>query len=699
MTVPVEHVQTDDLATVNRRLRALIDIGLELAFVPGPERLLQRACSAARDLFGATYVTLGILAPDGRTVRHCLVCGEDGACIGQDSDWIKSGQAIGGLLESIVDGRRVIRGVNAGGLPTALQLPPDHPGIRAYLAAPIASGHHVYGWICVVKNGDDRASFTEADEYFIISLSAQVGRIYELEHEIIERRETHLALAYERDRAKRYLDAAEVIMLALDLDGRVTLINRKGCDLLERTEEELLGRDWISTCLPADCVASMRDTFGNLLAGDLSTVENNILTKSGAELTIEWRNTLLRDDTGRVTGTFSSGADITGRLALEQQFRQAQKMEAIGQLAGGVAHDFNNLLTVILGYCELLCTDLDGVDPRLADIKEIQRAGLSAAALTRQLLAFSRKEVIQPVFLDISAVVAEMRVMLQRVIGEDVAVVIGVGEPALILADRGQVEQVVMNLVVNARDAMPLGGTLTVRTGVAERTPIQAFPPDAANPGPFVLLSVEDTGSGMTAAVQARVFEPFFTTKEPGHGTGLGLATVQAIVARGGGTVHIDSAEGRGTTVTAYFPKVADGEMAAAAVPVTPPRPLEHATVLIVEDAEEVLALAATLLRRQGHTVLAARNGEEALQLFERAPGIDVILTDVVMPGWSGPELIRQLHARRRDLRVVYMSGSSQDAVVKRGELAPGVVFLHKPFTSASLAAKLREALDQGAAL
>jgi two-component system cell cycle sensor histidine kinase/response regulator CckA len=633
------------------------------------------------------------------------------------------------------------------------------------------------------------------------------------------------ALRDERDRAQRYLDTPDVILLALDLDGRITLVNRYACSVLGRPAEELVGRDWIETCLPTCTRDAVRTQFRCLIEGDLSVAENTVLTRSGEERLIEWRNTLLRDDEGRVIGTFSSGADITerhqaiqalrtgeermrfaleaagvgiwdmdyttgvirwseiieaqyglqagtfggtfeafierihpddrasaletlrsamkagsdfsllhrsiwpdgtmrwlsgaGRIflgehgepvrgvgisrdvterhALEEQYHQAQKMDAVGRLAGGVAHDFNNLLTAILGYCELLLTDLDPSDARGRDILEIQKAGTSAAGLTRQLLAFSRMEIIEPTRLDLNVVVADMRAMLGRLIREDVTVVLNLQpEPALVTADRGQMAQIVLNLAVNARDAMPNGGTLTIQTATVELSEYYSKTHLAVKPGRYVVLTVSDTGTGITPQVLARLFEPFFTTKEVGKGTGLGLATVHGIVMRSGGSINVDSDVGKGTSFKVYFP-LAD----ATALPVDPPPPpvaRAHAgaeIILVVEDAEGLRMLARRLLERLGYTVLVAANADEALLLFDQNPSIDVLLTDVVMPGASGPELTRQLVERRPALKVIYMSGYTEDAIVHHGVLDPGIAFLNKPFSSQTLGAKIREVLDR----
>jgi CheY-like chemotaxis protein len=370
-------------------------------------------------------------------------------------------------------------------------------------------------------------------------------------------------------------------------------------------------------------------------------------------------------------------------------------MEAVGRLAGGVAHDFNNLLTAILGYCELLLSDLEPGDHRRADIVEIQKAGTSAAGLTRQLLAFSRKQIIEPTEFDVNEVVAGMRPMLGRLIGEDVKIVLSLRpEPAPVKADRGQVEQIIMNLAVNARDAMPGGGRLTIETANVVLDQDYAATHLSVKPGAYVALTMTDTGAGMTPQILTRLFEPFFTTKEPGKGTGLGLAIVHGIVTQSGGCVNVSSEVGKGTSFKIYFPRADVTEAAGDALPSVARPDSGVQTVLVVEDAEGLRELASRLLERLGYAVLVAANADEAFRLFDVNASIDVLLTDVVMPGASGSELTRQLVERRPALKVIYMSGYTEDTIAHYGILNPGFAFLHKPFTSETLGRKIREVLD-----
>jgi nitrogen-specific signal transduction histidine kinase/CheY-like chemotaxis protein len=390
--------------------------------------------------------------------------------------------------------------------------------------------------------------------------------------------------------------------------------------------------------------------------------------------------------------------EVTDRKRLEEQLRQAQKMEAVGQLAGGVAHDFNNLLGVITGYGELLARDLGPDHPARRRVEQIRKAADRAVGLTRQLLAFSRKQVLEPKVLDLSAVVADLESMLRRLIGENVHIVTVFGQGlGRVKADPGQIEQVIVNLAVNARDAMPGGGKLIIETADVEIDESYVRNHRYVEPGPFVMLAVSDTGQGMDPDILSRVFEPFFTTKEEGRGTGLGLSTVYGIVKQSGGHITVYSEPGRGTTFKVYLPRV--GEKAAEIVATAPPAPPPSGseTVLLVEDADGLRVMIRELLEGGGYTVLEASNPGDALKRAEEHRGpLHVVLTDVIMPGMSGPDLAARLEAMRPGLRLVYMSGYTDEAIGHHGMLDGGTHFLQKPFTSDALLHKIRQVLDQG---
>ena len=381
----------------------------------------------------------------------------------------------------------------------------------------------------------------------------------------------------------------------------------------------------------------------------------------------------------------------------QEQLQQAQKMEAVGRLAGGVAHDFNNLLTIISGSCHFLLTSLDRSHRLRKDVEEIKQAGSRAATLTSQLLAFSRRQVLTLQELNLNDVIRNMEGLMQRLIGEDINLVtVLVPAPGIVRADPGQVEQILMNLTANARDAMPSGGRLTIETANVELDDTYAHQHAITQPGPYVMLAVSDTGLGIDKDTQARIFEPFFTTKELGKGTGLGLATVYGSVRQNGGSIFVYSEQGQGTTFKIYLPRVrekADAAQRSMVVPAELPRGSE--TVLVVEDEPGVRAVAIRTLREQGYTVLEARHGLEALHLgTQPLAKIHLLLTDVVMPQVSGREVAEQLTRIHPEIRVLYMSGYTDDAVVRHGILAEGTVFLQKPFTPDVLAHKVREVLD-----
>jgi PAS domain S-box-containing protein len=427
-------------------------------------------------------------------------------------------------------------------------------------------------------------------------------------------------------------------------------------------------------------------------------IRHRVMRPDGTERIVEERSTILRDGTGRPLRMVGTVLDVTERQRLEEQLHQSQKMEAVGRLAGGIAHDFNNLLTAIIGSADLLRERLPADHPERVEADEIRAAALRAADLTRQLLAFSRRQILAPQVLHLNSVVAGMNKMLRRMIGEDIEFrCILTPDLGAVRADPGQLEQVIMNLVVNARDAMPRGGTLTIETANVDFGEALNTEHAPMARGRHVLLSVSDTGIGMDARTQARLFEPFFTTKAQGKGTGLGLSTVYGIVKQSGGSIWVDSEPGRGSTFKIYLPHVEGGAAVAPAVPA--PRAVEvpggSETLLVVEDQGEVRRLTEKVLRSRGYTVLVAGDGPEALRIAQHHAGpIHLLVADVVMPQMSGREVGMLLGAMRPDLKVLYLSGYADESIVHHGVLEPGLAFLQKPFTPERLARKVRELLD-----
>ncbi len=390
-------------------------------------------------------------------------------------------------------------------------------------------------------------------------------------------------------------------------------------------------------------------------------------------------------------------AERKERGHLEEQLQQAQKMEAIGRLAGGLAHDFNNLLTVIAGYSQLLLDRLPPGDPICAYVSQIKKAGEGAASLTRQLLAFSRKQVLAPQVLDLNRVVANTNRMLTRLIGEDIELVT-ICRPDLgrVKADPGQIEQVMMNLAVNARDAMPQGGRITIETANVDLEGNYSNQRLVVTPGAYAMLAVSDTGIGMSPEIQSRIFEPFFTTKEQGKGTGLGLATVYGIVKQSGGYIWVYSEPGKGTTFKIYLPRVQEVAPLAKKVEGNVRATAGSETILVVEDNEAVRRFVREILEAKGYTLLEAGGSEEALKLAESHPEpIHLFLTDVVMPRMNGPELAAHLAPLHPEVKVLYMSGYTDNAVVHHGILESGTHFLQKPFNPETLARSIREVLDE----
>ena len=515
--------------------------------------------------------------------------------------------------------------------------------------------------------------------------------------DITEQKKAEEAIQQEKDMAQRYLDIAGVMLVALETDGTVTLINKKGCQILGCEEEEIIGKNWFDNFIPKAMRREIQDVFDELMQGTSSVRqynENPVLTKKGTERMVAWHNTLLTNDKGDIIGTLSSGEDITENRRLEEQLFQSQKMEAIGRLAGGIAHDFNNALTAIMGYSDIIAKDAEVKDKHRSYIDEIKKSAERAATLTQQLLAFSRKQIMQPKVLNLNTMLKNTKNMLQRMIGEDITFRLQTATPIdMIKVDPGKIEQVVINLAVNARDAMPNGGILEVETKNIFLDHAFCEMHKGANPGNYVLLSVHDTGKGIDNETMKHIFEPFFTTKEIGKGTGLGLATVYGIVRQSGGYIDVQSQEGSGTTVAIYLPRV---DKVPETVEKHESKVAEgkNETILFVEDDDMVRNMVAAVLEQYGYNVIEAENGSVAMKRCEQEDKIHLMITDVVMPGISGPDLVRQIITIQPEMKVLYISGYTDDAIVHHGVLDENTPFLQKPFTPQKLALKVQELLE-----
>ena len=524
--------------------------------------------------------------------------------------------------------------------------------------------------------------------------------------DITERKKAEKSLKESEENFRILFDNAPDLIVSFNSEGNFLNLNKKFEEESGYSREEMIGKSVFTSGILTESSVNMSiPYFEELLAGKKwALLEVEGVTKGGSKIPYELMAVPIKKD-GKIVAVQATLRNITERKQADQekeklkaQFLQAQKMEAIGTLAGGVAHDFNNLLTAILGYAELSLMGLGKDDSLRENIEEIKKAGNSAASLTRQLLAFSRKQIVQPKVIDLNEFLSGMK-MLGRLLSEDIEL-LTIPEPALwpVKTDPGQMEQIIMNLAVNARDAMPMGGNLTIETANMDldENYFREHGIREEQPGSYVILAVSDTGSGMDKETQEHIFEPFFTTKELGKGTGLGLSTVYGIVKQNNGFIWVYSEPGQGTTFKVYLPKV-EGDTGPEEKERAPIEDLDGSeTVLIVEDDGSLRKLARTILKEKGYKVLEAENGEEALKVSEAHDGmIDLMITDVVMPKMGGKEIAERLQPLYPQMKVIYMSGYTDNAIVHHGVLAPGLNFLEKPFSPKVLARKVREVLDK----
>ena len=522
--------------------------------------------------------------------------------------------------------------------------------------------------------------------------------------DITERKQTEEALRSSEEKYRTILENIEDGYYEVDIAGNLTFFNDSFCRIYGYPREELMGMN-DRQYTDQENAKELFQAFNKVYRTGEPTkgFDWEIIRKDGTKRCIEASVSLMKDSSGNRIGFRGLVRDVTERRQIEQekanlqeQLRQSQKIEAIGRLAGGIAHDFNNLLTVIKGYSQLSLVETKDDSPLKENLEEIKKAAEKAADLTRQLLAFSRRQILEMKVLDLNSLFMDLDKMLHRLIGEDIELITLLADDlGRVKTDPGWVEQIIMNLGVNARDAMPNGGKLTIETANAELDEAYARGHIAVKPGRYVMFSVSDTGVGMTPEVRQQVFEPFFTTKEKGKGTGLGLSTVYGIVKQSGGNIWVYSEPGQGTTIKIYLPRVDEPLEEFKERVVREELPQGKETVLVVEDEEAVRQLAVRILKRQGYTVLDVPDGDSALVICEeRKEPIHLILTDVIMPGMSGRQLVDRCSKARQDFKVLYMSGYTDNAIVQHGVLAEGVNYIQKPFTVDALARKVREVLD-----
>lgn len=546
---------------------------------------------------------------------------------------------------------------------------------------------------------DGRVIICEWNNTPLLDAAGQFMGMFSIAQDITDRRDAEQALRL-RDRAIQAVTQGILITDPAQADNPIIYVSPSFEKLTGYTTSEVLGRNCRFLQGPATDPETAARVRKAIREAQPCKVEILNYRKDGTSFWNELSISPVTDDLGRLTHFVGSQADVTSRRKLEEQLRQVQKMEAVGRLAGGVAHDFNNLLTIINGYSELILDGLPASDPLVDYVEQIRRAGDRAAEMTKQLLAFSRKQMQQPVVLDMNSLIRETEKLLHRLIGADIELVLDLKSDLWkINADKGQMEQIIMNLILNARDAMPSGGSLVVATNNVELDENFASMHSEARAGKYVLLAVCDTGCGMDKETLARVFEPFFTTKDADKGTGLGLATVYGIVKQCDGHIDVYSEPGLGTTFKVYLPiNGADDTAAITPLALTEPR-RGNEVILLVEDESGVRSLATQILISNGYHVLEAGNGQEALAAIEQsAREIELVITDVVMPGMGGRQLIERIRDRLPDAKVLFMSGYTEDAIVRHGILSSEAEFLQKPFTATALKAKVREILDSRAA-
>jgi PAS domain S-box-containing protein len=579
---------------------------------------------------------------------------------------------------------------------------PDGEGLELLTAYPEPRAVPI---VIMTSHGNERVAveamrvgaldYIVKSETTLLEMPQIVARALRHWQQIVERRRAEEALRESEARYRLITENANDIISLLNQAGAILYLSPSAQLLLGYLPAELLGSSIFDLIHPED-LEQVRARWAQLDLRQRVQLTYRVRHRNGTWRWLDAQGSLIEQQGGRYAVMVSR--DITERRELEAQLFQAQKLEAIGQLAGGLAHDFNNLLVVISGCAELASADLPATASAQIELSEIQKAAQRAAGLTRQLLTFARRQISQPEPLNLNNLIRELDRMLQRLFREDIALVSDLS-PDLwrIWADHGQIEQIIVNLTVNARDAMPQGGRLTITTANVELGPADTASNPALTPGQYVQLAIADTGVGMNAEVRSHAFEPFFTTKGPGYGTGLGLATCYGIVQQHGGSIHLASEPGQGTTVCVYLPRDQESLAIPQVLPAVEPLPRGSETVLLVEDDAAVRALLGRTLRAQGYVVLEAAHGLDALDLatHHSAAPIGLLLTDMVLPHISGHDLAARLHTRFPNARILFTSGYTEKAVSANDRQEPSIAFIQKPFTAAALMRKVRQVLDE----
>ena len=660
-----------------------------------PDALLHRVCAAARPLTQASIVGVGIVDHQG-AIENFVAVGLDAGLLAELRQMM--GNKHDHPVRAVLEAREIVRGVNPTGDPAAICLPLAHPPVHSYVFVPVASPSRVYGWLALVEK-EDAAVFSDQDTQLASTLGALAGMAYENARLVVRLQEQTRELREHEEQTDFAMSAARTGISHRDLGSSWVELSPSmahlfglPADVRRISQDELYKR-----VHPDDGPVVRAAVEKAIEARSEFALELRLQAASDGLRWFQFRGRVVTNADGQPSRVVGVITDITERRSLELQLRQSQKMEALGQLAGGVAHDFNNLLTAIMGYARF-ALDTAANEAQRHDLEEIVKAASRAASLTKQLLAFSRRHMVETVALDLNLLIVDMVTMLRRMIGADIELATTLASGlSHVRADPSQLEQVVMNLVINARDACGPGGKIRLVTEAVDLDGSVASLTPVLGSGAYVTVSVIDNGTGMSEATKSRLFEPFFTTKPRGQGTGLGLATVYGIVVQSGGAIQVESEFGRGSRFTVYLPREQE----------TPPsagRAVEtHAsatgqTVLLVEDEQAVRELVRIILERAGHRVIEAATPEEALAQFDSLESVDLLLTDVVMPAISGFDLFHKLVERMPSLRVLFISGYTDYALFEPTIADKGAAFLEKPFSAEALIGKVREVLRAGQA-